>query len=97
VNSSDGKTFVLPVVPATLPATPSWTMAASYVGPGGYATTNESSGSYRLTYAYWKDANSSLATNTRLVRLGVVLSSPPRVPLDKAATRYEVTTSFLLP
>lgn len=95
--SSDGRAFVLPATPASLPASPSWVTAPSYVGAGGYAVSDERTDCYRLSYAYWQDANSAPATNSQLVRLSVVLSSPPRASLDKASTRYEVTTSYFQP
>jgi type II secretory pathway pseudopilin PulG len=93
-----GQNFGLPKIPSLelLPTVPSWTHASVLVGSGGYEAAGTDS-AYRLTYDYWRDTNSTFSTNSRLVKVHVILSSPPDAPLARASSRYEVTASAFLP
>jgi type II secretory pathway pseudopilin PulG len=93
----NGNAFALPSVTnfPSLPTTPVWMTAARAVGAGGYETDDKSR-AYKMTYSLWRDTNSSFGTNSSQVKLHLVLSSPADAPIDKAATRYEVLTSFLV-
>lgn len=94
----NGQNFGLPKVPAidSLPTTPSWTRPSLMIGSGGYEAAGDDR-AYRLSYDYWRDTNSTYGSDSRQLKVHIVLSSPPDAALDRAATRYEVITSCLMP
>lgn len=94
----NGRNFGLPKISSfeSLPTVPSWTRPSVIIGSGGYEGKGADR-AYRLTYDYWRDTASTFNSASRLLKVHILLSSPPDAALDRATTRYEVTASTFLP
>lgn len=87
--------FPLPAInPDVLPTTPPAYQSGIFIDRSGMVSNNSSSNVYLLTYRVWKDAQWAGSPFGPLVRVNLILSSPPDAPLRQAANYYEMGGSY---
>lgn len=96
-NDNDpARPFALPALDVkALPASDASFTTVPCVGANGYvAPTAE--GAFRVTYRIWQDDQSATGAKSKLVRVHLILSSPPQAPLNNTSSVCEVLTSVFV-